>query len=67
MVKAGWEFVDRRSYGSNVYSRTALFMNTLRRQMAIDLGAEEGERAFVRSLRAYARLWREVPTLLGTA
>jgi len=57
-MQPGWEFASRRSYGANVYSRTALFMNTLRRRLAADLGPEAGERAFVRGLREYARAFR---------
>ena len=53
-----WRFADRRSYGVNAYSRPALFVATLRRTLRARLGAEDGERAFVAGMRAYARTWR---------
>jgi len=58
MVKPGWEFLDRRSYGSNVYSRAALFLATLRRTLRGRLGVDEGERAFHAGMLRYARDWR---------
>jgi hypothetical protein len=58
MVKAGWEYADRTSYGVNAYSRPVLFLNTLRRGLAAEHGADEGERRFIRALRGYAREFR---------
>jgi peptidase M1-like protein len=58
MVKPGWTYFDRTSYAVNAYSRPALFLNSLRRQLATDLGEEEGDRKFFRALREYAREFR---------
>jgi hypothetical protein len=55
MVKDGWTYSDRTSYVVNAYPRPALFLNTLRRSLAADLGRDEGERRFLRALREYAR------------
>ncbi len=58
MVKPGWEFVDRSSYGVNAYSRPLLLLATLRRTLHWRLGADEGERAFDAGMLRYARDWR---------
>ena len=58
MVKTGWTYFDRTSYAVNAYSRPALFVNSLRRQLGTDLGTEEGDRKFFRALREYAREFR---------
>lgn len=58
MVKTGWTYFDRTSYAVNAYSRPALFLNSLRRQLGTDLGAAEGDRKFFRALREYAREFR---------
>jgi hypothetical protein len=58
MVKSGWTYADRASYCTNAYPRPALFLNTLRRGLAAEFGAEEGERRFFRALRGYARDFR---------
>src|SRR6185295_1825960 len=63
MVKPGWLYFDRASYRGSAYARPALFLNTLRRNLAADSvatggGSEEGERRFVRGLREYAREFR---------
>ena len=50
----GWEFRDRRSYGSNAYARGALFTSTLRRRLHAVHGATEGERRFVAGIQRYA-------------
>lgn len=57
-VRPSWEYVDRRSYVVNAYSRPALFVATLRRTLRARLGEEEGERAFLLGIRRYARDWR---------
>ncbi len=58
LPKPGWEYLDRRSYGVNAYSRPALFIATLRRSLHARLGAEAGERAFVTAFREYGRRYR---------
>jgi len=58
MVKPGWEFVDRRSYATNAYSRAALLLATIRRTLHWRLGDEDGERAFHAGMLRYARDWR---------
>ncbi len=45
-----WEHVDRSSYGTNSYRRTAVTLRTLRGLV--------GEEAFLRGMRHYAETWR---------
>ena len=58
MVRSGWTYFDRASYSVNAYSRPALFLNSLRRQLGTDLGVAEGDKRFFRALREYAREFR---------
>ncbi len=44
-----WEFATGGSYGANVYRKTAVFMNQLRRQI--------GDARFTAGLRNYHKLW----------
>jgi len=55
LVRPGWEYVDRASYGASAYSRTALLVATIRRTLHAEHGVEEGERRFVQALRSYSR------------
>ena len=50
LASESWKFRERKSYGSHIYSKTALTMGTLQRL----LGAAEMDRA----LRLYADRWR---------
>ncbi len=50
LASESWKFRDRKSYGSHVYSKTALTLATLERLL--------GTEAMDRALRLYAERWR---------
>ncbi len=50
LASEGWKFRNRRSYGSHIYSKTALTMATLERLL--------GTPAMDKALRLYAERWR---------
>lgn len=55
MIRSSWTYFDAQSYGVNAYFRPALFLNTLRRGLAVPGEPDAGDRKFFEALRAYAR------------